>query len=61
MSIIKWQSGERRLVKSVEFPLTDQYGTHVPHDRDRRKTTATFEELLILFSQLPSEDPNMKH
>ena len=65
MSIIKRQSSERRLEDSTEFPLTDRYGIHVAHDRrhynDRRKTTASFEELLILFSQLPSEDPNIQH
>ena len=65
MSIIKRQSGGRRLDKSMEFPLTDRHGAHVVHDRrhgsDRRKSTASFEELLILFSQLPSEDPNIKH
>ena len=65
MSFIKRQSGGRRLDKSMEFPLTDHYGAHVAHDRrhgsDRRKSTASPEELLILFSQLPSEDPNIKH
>lgn len=65
MIIIKRQSDERRLDKSVEFPLTDRFGAHVAHDRrqgsNRRKSTASPEELLILFSQIPSEDPNMKH
>ena len=65
MSIIKRQSGERRLDKFMEFPLTDRYGAHVTHDRRhgrvRRKSTASLEELLILFSQLPSEDPNIRH
>jgi hypothetical protein len=65
MSIIKRKSGGRRSDKSVEFPLTDLHGGHVTinrrHVRDRRKSTASFEELLILFSQLPSEDPNIKH
>ena len=65
MSIIKRQCGERRLDKFMGFPLTDRYGAHVAYDRrhssDRRKSTASLEELLILFSQLPSEDPNMKH
>lgn len=65
MSIIKRKSGERRLDKYMRFPLTDHYGARVAHDRrhgsDRRKSTASHEELLILFSQLPSEDPNMKH
>jgi hypothetical protein len=45
----------------VEFPLTDGDGVEVVHDRrsgvDRRKAIATLEELLILFSQLPAEDP----
>jgi len=45
----------------VDFPLTDSGGVHVVHDRrrdnDRRKSPASLEDLLILFSQLPSEDP----
>ena len=65
MSIIKRQPDGRRSDKSMGFPLTDRHGIHVVHDRrrgcDRRKSTASFEELLILFSQLPSEDPNIKH
>ena len=48
-----------------EFPLTDSDGVYVSHDRrdgdDRRKMSAALEDLLILFSQLPSEDPGQKH
>ena len=49
----------------TEFPLTDSDGVHVAHDRrggdDRRKSSAALEDLLILFSQLPSEDTGHKH
>ena len=45
----------------AEFPLTDCDGTQVAYDRrsgiDRRKSSAALEDLLILFSQLPTEDP----
>ena len=48
----------------VEFPFRDCDGMHVVHDRrsasDRRKSPASLEDLLILFSQLPSEDPGQK-
>jgi|GEM_PF-3059836 hypothetical protein len=46
---------------NVEFPLTDSEGRYVLRDRrsgvDRRKAIASLEELLILHSQLSSEDP----
>ena len=49
----------------AEFPLTDRDGVRVAHDRrggdDRRKSSAALEDLLILFSQLPSEDTGHKH
>ena len=49
----------------AEFPLTDCGGVHVSYDcrdgDDRRKSSAALEDLLILFSQLPSEDPGQKH
>ena len=45
----------------TEFPLTDCDGVYVSHDRrdgdERRKSSAALEDILILFSQLPSEDP----
>ena len=48
----------------VEFPLTDNAGSHVERDRrtgvDRRKAIASLEEILILHSQLSSEDPERK-
>jgi len=61
MGLVKRQPGERRWGMPVDFPLTDSGGVHVVHDRrrdnDRRKSPASLEDLLILFSQLPSEDP----
>lgn len=60
MGLRKRQSGERRWGLPAEFPLTDREGVHVLRDRrregDRRKAIATLEELLVLFSQLPSVD-----
>jgi hypothetical protein len=48
----------------VDFPLIDSAGVYVVHNRrrddDRRKSPASLEDLLILFSQLPSEDPGQK-
>jgi hypothetical protein len=48
----------------AEFPLRDGDGMHVVLDRrsarDRRKSPASLEDLLILFSQLPSENPGQK-
>jgi hypothetical protein len=64
MGLVKRQSGERRWGMPVEFPLRDCDGMHVALDRrsvsDRRKSPASLEDLLILFSQLPSEDPGQK-
>jgi len=61
MGLIKRQPGERRWGLPVDFPLTDSGGLYVAYDRrrdsDRRKSPASLEDLLILFSQLPSEDP----
>lgn len=49
---------------SVEFPLADNEGRHVLRNRrdgvDRRKSVAALDELLILLSQLSSEDPERK-
>jgi len=60
----KGQPGERRWRMTVEFPLTDNEGRHVLHDRrsgfDRRKAIASLEELRIMLSQLSSEDPKRK-
>ena len=65
MGPVKRQPGERRWGMLAEFPLTDCDGRHVVRDRrydvDRRRSIASFEELLILFSQPPSEDPGHKH
>ena len=65
MGLVKRQPGERRWGMLREFPLTDGDGVRVSHDRrggdDRRKSSAALEDLLILFSQLPSEDTGHKH
>ena len=65
MGLVKRQPGERRWEMPDEFPLTDRDGVYVSHDRrggdERRKSIAALEDLLILFSQLPSEDPGHKH
>ena len=64
MGLIKRQSGERRWGMPAEYPLMDSGGVHVMLDRrsgsDRRKSTADLEDLLILFSQLPSVEPGHK-
>ena len=64
MGLIKRQPGDRRWGMPVEFPLSDSFGNHVPHDRrsggQRRRSTASLEDLLILFSQIPSIDPNQR-
>jgi hypothetical protein len=64
MGLVKRQPGERRWGMPVDFPLIDSGGVYVVHDRrrddDRRKSPASLEDLLILFSQLPSEDPGKK-
>ena len=45
----------------ADYPLTDSSGEHVMLDRrsgvDGRVAHADLEDLLILFSQLPSVDP----
>ena len=54
----KRHPGERRWGLSVEFPVMDSDGVHVLRDRrngsDRRTTGASLDELLVLFSELPS-------
>ena len=61
---IKRQPGDRRWGMDVEFPMTDSNGVHVMCDRrsgvERRKSMATLEDLLILFSQTPTVDPDKK-
>jgi len=61
MGIVKRQAGERRWELPAGFPLAGHDGVLVAHDRrhgsDRRKSSASMEDLWILFSQLPSEDP----
>lgn len=64
MTITKRQPGERRWGLPVNFPFTDSAGTQVEYERrngsDRRKATAPLEDLLILFSELPSIDPQRR-
>jgi hypothetical protein len=64
MTVIKRQARERRWGLPLEPPLTDGYGVAVSHDRrkgnDRRQASASLEDLLILFSELPSIDPERK-
>lgn len=62
MALVNRQSGDRRWGMSDGLPLTDCGGAYVLSDRrsdpDRRKSSASLEELLILFSELPSEIPS---
>ena len=58
MTTTKRQPGERRWGLPVNFPFTDSAGTQVEYER--RKATATLEDLLILFSELPSIDPQRR-
>ena len=64
MGLIKRQPGERRWGLPVSYPFTDSKGVHVVLDRrsgaDRRQSPADLEDLLILFSQLPSVEPGRK-
>lgn len=65
MGLVKRQPWDRRRGMPVEYPLTDCDSLQVAHDRrkgvDRRESPASLEDLLILFSQLPSDDPGHKH
>lgn len=58
MGLVKRQPGDRRWGMPAEYPLTDCDGVQVTRDRrsgiDRRRSIASLEDLLILFSQLPS-------
>ncbi len=58
MHLRKRRPGEKRWGIPVEFPLTDSNGVRVTRNRrsgvDRRKTIASFEELLVLFSAIPA-------
>lgn len=60
MGPVKRQPGDRRWGMPVQYPLTDCDGLKIEQDRrtgvDRRRSIASPEDLLILFSQLPSED-----
>lgn len=60
MGLNKKQPGERRWGIPVDYPFTDCNGVHVVLDRrsgiDRRQSPTDLEDLLILFSQLPSID-----
>jgi hypothetical protein len=64
MGLVKRQAGDRRWGMSVEFPLTDNLGNRIIHDRrsggQRRRSIATLEDLIVLFSQLPSVDPEQQ-
>ena len=64
MTIIMRQPGDRRWKLPVELPLIDDEGVSVSEDRrrggDRRKAQASLESLLVLFSELPSVDPESK-
>ena len=64
MGLVKRQPGDRRWGMAVEFPLTDHRGSQVIYDRrsghQRRRSIATAEDLMIIFSQIPSIDPNQK-
>ena len=56
----KRRPAERRRGVSVAFPLTDDRGRHVAHDRrsgnERRKASVSLEELLVLHTRLSSQD-----
>jgi hypothetical protein len=60
MTCINRQRGDRRWGLPTEFPLNDGAGLLVLYDRrsgrERRKVTATSDELRDLFSKLPSID-----
>jgi hypothetical protein len=49
---------------AMEFPLTDVLGNRVIYDRrsgsQRRRSTATLDDLAILFSQIFSNDHTQK-
>ena len=64
MTIIERQLGDRRWETPIDFPLTDREGISVSYNRrsdsDRRKAAAKLEDLLILFSELPSVDSGRK-
>jgi hypothetical protein len=63
MSFINRQLGDRRWGLVTEFPLSDGADLLVLHDRrsgsERRKITASADELLKLFSELPAIDPEL--
>ena len=64
MGLVLRKAADRRGETVEEFPLTDKLGNRVVHDRrsyvQRRRSIATLEELLILFSEQPSIDPNQR-
>ena len=63
MSFINRQLGDRRWGLVTEFPLSDGADLLVLHDRlggsERRKITASADELLKLFLELPAIDPEL--
>jgi hypothetical protein len=64
MDLVKRQPGDRRWGMAMEFPLTDVLGNRVIYDRrsgsQRRRSTATLDDLAILFSQIFSNDHTQK-
>ena len=56
--MIKRCPGDRRWELYADFPLIDSDGLHILRDRrsgrDRRKMAEKFEDMLVLFSELPS-------
>ena len=60
MGLVEREPGDRRRGRAANFSLTDNCGDGVIYDRrsgtQRRRSMASPEDLLILFSQLPSID-----
>jgi hypothetical protein len=60
MGLVEREPGDRRRGMAVNLPLTDILGDGVLYDRrsgtQRRRSSASPEDLLILFSELPSVD-----
>jgi hypothetical protein len=58
MGLVEREPGDRRRRMTENFPLTDNFGNGVSYDRrsgaQRRRSMASLENLLVLFSQLPS-------
>lgn len=56
MKLVVRQRGSRRFGLPVDFPLTDNQGLHVIHDRrrqpDRRKSRHDIEDLKVILSKM---------